>query len=463
MDEKDQIIAFLKAELERQKERYEEQIKLLKGEIEELKELLNRNSKNSSLPPSQDKPNKQVSKPNKKPRLWRKGYFRKRIPEKDLSLIQELKPEICDRCQTSNFIQYKLKEIRQTVEIPSIKPFVTEYRAFSCRCGDCGKELKARFPAEARKVYGPRMRAICTLLASKFRVSKRYIKELFRGLFGIDVCIGSISNFEEEASLILQPGWEQAKQALQKSKTVYADETHWKSKGQRQWLWQACDKQRVIFQIDPGRGKKAAIRLLGKESFHNLVTDRWRAYSTLGYHQFCWAHLKRDFKKVEERPGQVSLIGGVLGCLCTLLFNLDKEKRGGVLTQKQFSEKAKELRKELHYFLSLGIRADFSQGKLGRTGRFCERLLAQEDHLWYFIEEPSIDLTNNLSERNLRPAVIWRKVSFGTQSERGNRFVERILSAVETLKIQKRNVFEFLANCFRCHLNGSSVPNFGSV
>ena len=459
MDEKDQIIAFLKAELEQQKE----QIKLLKQEIEELKELLNRNSKNSSLPPSQDKSNKQVSKPNKKPRLWRKGYFRKRIPEKDVSLIKDLKPETCDRCGTSNFIQYKLKEIRQTVEIPPVKPFVTEYRAFSCRCGDCGKELKACFPAEAHKVFGPRMRSICTLLASKFRISKRYIKELFKEFFGVGVSIGSISNFEEEASHILQPSWEQAKQDLQKSETVYADETHWKTKKQRQWLWQACDKQRVVFQIDPKRGKKAAIKLLGKESFHNLVTDRWRAYSTLGYHQYCWAHLKRDFKKIEERPGQVSLIGSTLGCLCTLLFNLAKEKRSGALTLEQFREKASVLREEFHYFLSLGIRIDSAFGKLGRTGRFCERLVAEEDHLWYFINEPSIDLTNNLSERNLRPAVIWRKVSFGTQSERGNRFVERILSLVETLKIQKRNAFEFLANCFQAHMNGSVVPNFGSM
>ena len=452
MDEKDQIIASLKAE-----------IATLKEEIEELKELLNRNSKNSSQPPSQDKSNEKAPKPNKKPRLWRKGYFHKRIPEKDISLIKELKPETCDRCGASNLIQYKLKETRQTIEIPSIKPFVTEYRSFSCRCADCGKELKASFPAEARKVFGPRMRSICTLLTSKFRVSKRYIKDLFRELFGIDICIGSISNFEEEISNILQPGWEHAKQTLQKSETIYADETHWKSKGQRQWLWQACDKQRVVFQIDPGRGKKAAIRLLGKESLHNLVTDRWRAYSTLGYHQFCWAHLKRDFKKIEERPGRVSLIGGVLGCLCMLLFNLDKEKRSGVLTQEQFKEKAKELREKFRYFLSLGIRSDFTQRKLGRTGRFCEKLLAQEDNLWHFIEEPSIDLTNNLSERNIRPAVLWRKVSFGTQSDRGNRFVERILSVIETLKIQKKNAFEFLANCFRSYLNGSTVPNFGTV
>lgn len=250
---------------------------------------------------------------------------------------------------------------------------------------------------------------------------------------------------------------------MQKSETVYADETHWKSKGKRQWLWQACDKQRVIFQIDPSRSKKAVVKLLGKESCYNLVTDRWRAYSTLGYHQYCWAHLKRDFKKIEERPGQVSIVGGALGCFCKLLFNLDREKRSGEVTIEQFKERAKKLKEECRYLLSLGIRIDSNREKLGKTGRFCERLLSQEDHLWCFIEEPSIDLTNNLSERNLRPAVIWRKISFGTQSERGNRFVERILSVVETLKIQKQNVFEFLANCFQCHFSGSPIPNFGNV
>ena len=449
MDEKDQIIASLKAE-----------IATLKKEIEELKELLNRNSKNSSKPPSQDNFYKKKDTPNPKPRLSRRGYYRKWIPEEDLSLVKELKPEACDVCGTSNLIQHKLREARQTVEIPPIKPFVTEYRAFSCRCADCGKELKACFPEETRKVFGPRMRSICTLLTSKFRISKRYVKELFKQLLKIDVCIGSISNFEGEASYILQAGWEEAKQAIQKSKTVYADETHWKMKGQKQWLWQACDKIRVVFQIDASRGKKAATRLLGRENTHNLVTDRWRAYSTLGCHQFCWAHLKRDFKKIEERPGKVALIGRVLGCICTLLFKLDKERKEGVRTPEEFIKKAKELKKECRYFLSLGIRVDSHKKQLGRTGRFCERLLAEEDNLWHFIKEPSIDLTNNLSERNIRPAVIWRKVSFGTQSQRGNHFVERILSVVETLKIQKRNVFEFLADCFQCHFKGSAIPNF---
>lgn len=456
MDEKDQLIADLKAENA-----------ALKKEIEELKEfikeLINRNSGNSSQPPSLDKFPKKTKKPSGKPRLWRKGYFRKKIPAEDVSLVKELKPEVCDQCGTSNLIQFKLKETRQTIEIPPIKPLVTEYRAFSCRCGDCGKVVKAAFPEETRKLFGSRMRSICTLLTSKFRVSKRYLKELFKELFGVDVCIGSISNFEGEASHILKSGWEQAKEALQKSETVYADETHWKTKGQRLWLWQACDKQRVIFQIDPSRGKEAVVKLLGKESCHNLVTDRWRAYSTLGYHQYCWAHLKRDFKKIEERPGQVSIVGGALGCFCKLLFNLDREKRSGEVTIEQFKERAKKLKEECRYLLSLGIRIDSNRGKLGKTGRFCERLLSQEDHLWCFIEEPSIDLTNNLSERNLRPAVIWRKISFGTQSERGNRFVERILSVVETLKIQKQNVFEFLTNCFQCHFSGSPIPNFGNI
>lgn len=459
MDEKDQIIEALKAENAALKA----EIVQLKKQIEELKELLNRNSKNSSSPPSQDNSHSNDPKPRKKRKLGRQGFFRKRIPEKDVSSIIELKPTICDQCGTDNLIQYQLKETRQTVEIPPIKPFVTEYRSYGCRCGDCGKSLKASFPAEAGKVFGPRMRAISTLLASKFRVSKRHIKELFIQLFGIDVCIGSVSNFEEEAARFLQGGWEQAKQDLQASNTVYADETHWKTKGQRQWLWQACDKKRVIFQIHPTRGKKAAISLLGKESLHNLVTDRWRAYSTLGYHQFCWAHLKRDFKKIEERPGQVSLIGGIFGSLCSLLFKWNNDMKSEILTQEQFIEQAKTLRTEFHYFLSLGMRVDTSDGKLGRTGRFCETLLAQKDHLWCFLEDPSIDLTNNLSERNIRPAVILRKVSHGTQSERGNRFVERMLSVVETLKIQGRNVFEFLTDCFHCFFKGSPIPNFGNI
>lgn len=464
MDEKDQIIARQQLIIDQQNQliaSLKEEIVVLKNEIQNLKELLNRNSKNSSLPPSQDKskPNKPKN-PNKNNRYGHKGFCRKMVPEEDVTSIINLRPEKCTGCGNSNFIQPKLKEVRQTVEIPIIKPIVTEYRSYSCKCTDCGKEVKATFPIETRKVFGARLRSIGALLTGKFKISKRGVKELLKEVLGITTCIGSVSNFEAETAVILEAGWNNAKEALQKSETIYADETQWKTKGKKQWLWQGSDKKRVVFQIDPSRGKKAAAKLIGKDCFANLVTDRWRAYSTLGLHQYCWAHLKRDFKKVEERPGLVSIIGELLGSLCSYLFKLDKEKNNGKLTENEFAESARNLRVEFNYLFNLGVRTDCKEGKLGKTGRFCERILSEEDNLWHFIDEPTIDLTNNLSERNIRPAVIMRKITFGTQSERGNRFVERILTLVETFKIQQRNVYEYLSTSFDSYLKMTPITPF---
>ncbi len=238
MEDKDKIIADLREENRLLKERLalqEKQIDDLKKEIELLKEIINRNSKNSSLPPSQDRTPKNSKKPpSSKGRHGHRGYFRKWLTGQDVTKVVELHPETCDGCGGNHFLsQGKCIEARQTVEMPPIKPIVTEYRAFACRCADCGKQVKARFPMEAKKVFGPKLRSICALLTSKFRVSKRSVKELLSQLLGTQVSLGSISHFEEETSHLLKSSWQEAKEALQKSPTVYADETEWKTKGKR--------------------------------------------------------------------------------------------------------------------------------------------------------------------------------------------------------------------------------------
>lgn len=434
----------------------------LKKENTDLKEQLKLNSQNSSKPPSSDRYPKKDPKPPSKKRPKRPGFARKLYAKEDITEIKKYLPERCDGCGSNNFLpKNSVVEVRQTIEIPPVKPIVTEHQALACRCKNCGKKVRAFLPHEVTtSIFGPKIKALSTTLSGKFHLSKRNIKELLKILFNIDISLGSIVNVESQASAFLKDPCEEALKLLRQSQTAYADETGWKTKGEGKWLWQATDEKIVLFKIFSSRGKKSFQSLLGKDCTQNLVTDRFRVYSTLGLHQYCWAHLKRDFKRLEQRDGAVSWVGRLMGSLCSILFKWSHDKKKGELRESEFKEKIMKVKEDFHYLLKLGLRIDTHDAKLGKTGRFCEGLLNDEEKLWAFVKEPTLSLTNNLSERNLRPAVLWRKVSFGTQSYKGEQFVERILSVIETLKIQKRNVLGYLTDCFKARNQLLPIPSF---
>jgi transposase len=256
----------------------------------------------------------------------------------------------------------------------------------SCRCANCGKQVRANLPYDVTSsAFGPKIKAWCTALAGQFHLSKSQIKQLFKTLLGISISKGSVVNTHSQAALMLKQPYEEALQRLRESPTAHADETGWRTNGQTKWLWQASDKNIVIFKIFATRGKKSFQALFGKECIQNLVTDRFRVYSTYGSHQYCWAHLKRDFKRIEQRDGLVSTMGKLMGSLCSFLFKCVHQRYQGEISEEEFIQKAKELKGEFHYLFKLGLRADTHDHKLGKTGRFCERILSDEEKLWAFI------------------------------------------------------------------------------
>lgn len=458
MEDKDAIIHQLRQENAELRKIIEE----LNRKIAGLEEKLRLNSENSSKPPSSDRyPKKQSPSSSKKGRRSQ-GFSRKWFPKEQVSECIKYYPQNCDGCGGSDFLpKTKVAEARQTIEIPSIKPIITEHQAMKCRCAKCGKQVRANLPGEVTSsVFGPKIKAWCSVLSGKFHLSKNQIKELLGTLLGISIAKGSVINIHYQAALMLQHPYEEALQKLRKSETGYADETGWRTLKQTKWLWQATDKNIVVFKIFASRGKKAFQALLGKDLAQNLVTDRLKSYSTNGLHQYCWAHLKRDFKRIEQRDGHISTLGKLMGSLCSFLFKCTHERDRGKMSEEEFIKKAKEIKDEFHYLFKLGLRADTHDSKFGVTGRFCERILSDEDKLWAFIEDPNLDLTNNLSERNLRPAVLWRKVSFGNKSARGEQFVERILSVIETIKIQGRNILDYLIACFQARSKCLTIPSF---
>jgi transposase len=234
------------------------------------------------------------------------------------------------------------------------------------------------------------------------------------------------------------------------------DETPWKEKYQRRWLWTVVPPHLSVFAIATGRGAAVLQALLGEWYAGVVTSDRAKAYDThpLRKRQLCWAHLARDFQAMIDRgePGQV--VGAALLEPTQVLFAWWQWVRDGTWARSTFQAYVSTLR--------ASFRAELENGSTcacPKTAATCRELLAREAALWTFVRVEGIELTNNAAERSLRHAVQWRKASYGTQSEQGSQFVTHILTVVASCRQQGRNVFAYLTACCQAFYAGRTAPS----
>ena len=249
---------------------------------------------------------------------------------------------------------------------------------------------------------------------------------------------------------------EEAKNFIPKQSVVHGDETSHAEKGQKMWTWVFIAAQVAVFIIRPSRGAQVVKDFLGEAFQGTLNTDRWSAYTWLAviFRQLCWAHLKRDFTKIAERKGQSGKIGKSLLTAVKKMFRYWHKVRDGTLSREKFQELMDPLRKQVETLLSEGASCGNS-----KTEGTCKQILKVKQALWTFVDKIGIEPTNNLAEQILRRIVIWRKISFGTQSPRGTLYLERIMTVVATCKMQKRNVLDFVTEAIQAHLSGATPPS----
>jgi hypothetical protein len=292
-------------------------------------------------------------------------------------------------------------------------------------------------------------------------LSQRDIAEGMAALYRVEMALGSIPVVQAAVSGALAKPVEAAQQYIQQQPTVNVDETGWRQENKRAWLWLAATPLVAIFLVMKTRGAQGVHSLLG-ETFNGIVgSDRWSAYNWLDSkrRQLCWAHLIRDFRKLVERGGDSASIGEKLLTQTKELFQLWQRVRDGTLTHTDFAGEAEPIRTKIHQLLLEGAALEHPQ-----TRQTCHNLLKVEDALWTFVTVDKVEPTNNLAERSLRRAALWRKRSFGTQSTAGSTFVARILTTVTTLRMQRRDVLDFLtkaraaANSQQTHPSLLPVP-----
>lgn len=422
----------------------------LRERIGKLEERLNQNSQNSSKPPSADGPGKAV-RPSKASsgrqrggQAGHEGHGRLLKASGEVGQIIDVRPTSCCECGALLLGDDACAQRHQVTEVPRIEPEITEYRRHSLCCLACGAVTRAEWPGEMPSgSFGPRAQAVVGYLSGRMSLSQRDIAEGMEALFHVEMAVGSVSTLQTAVSQALAKPVDEAQAYIQRQLEVKVDETGWREESKRAWLWVGATPLVAFFLILKTRGANGVRSLLG-DSFGGIVgSDRWSAYNWLDpqRRQLCWAHLIRDFQKLVDRGGASAILGRSLLAQTKDLFHLWQRVRDGTLAHPDFAVNAHLIRTKVHELLVQGAALEHAQ-----TRQTCRNLLKVEDALWTFVALDDIEPTNNLAERCLRRAVLWRRRSFGTQSADGSLFVARILTTVTTLRLQQRDVLDFLTH-----------------
>lgn len=430
--------------------------------IEALEEKVNSNSRNSSMPPSTDRGKGKSAKP--RGASGRKaggqpghaGKGRELLAQEHVTQFQDCYPsKDCDcggEVRTSG-----LSWRHQVIDVPDIKPLVTQYRLHAGVCRGCGKRHEAKLPAGVSpRLAGPRLLALMGTLTGGYRLSKRLVQGLLQDVFQIDVSLGTISQSEAILSAALAPITQEAHAYIKQAPAVHADETSHREKGCKQWMWVAIAGRVSVFMARPSRSAEVARELLGEEFSGILISDRYSAYHWVDplRRQACWAHLLRDFTKIAERSGTAGRIGYELLAHTHRIFRFWHCVRDGTLSRAGFANHMLFLQGQVEAALHRASACAESS-----TANTCKRLLAARNTLWTFVHTPGIEPTNNLAERTIRSYVIWRKISFGSQSKRGSLYIERIMTAIGSCKLQGRNILDFITQAVLSHVGNRPMPS----
>jgi transposase len=434
----------------------------LQRRVADLEAQLGQNSTNSSRPPSTDGPAVKRSPPTPpsgRQRGGQPGHPLQLRPLLPADQTHALKPCACRRCGQPLRGEDDQPLRHQVLDLPPVRPTVTEYQLHRLRCAGCGTSTCATLPRGVpAHQAGPRLQAAVAVLTGAYRLSKRQAEALGADLFGVPLSAGGVCDLEQHTAQALGPVVRSLQEHV-RTRPINMDETGWRENRQRGWLWVAVTAGVTLFHIARSRGGAVVRHLLGPGFPWVLTSDRFSAYNWLAQRQrqVCWAHLKRDFQAMLDRGGAAWEVGNALMCLTQDVFTWWYRVRDGTperMTRATFQKHIGGLRPRFRAALEEGARCSCA-----RTAGTCREVLKVEKALWTFVRVEGIEPTNNAAERALRHAVLWRKSSGGTDSEAGSRFVERVLSVVATCRQQGRNVLDYLTACCQAALDHATPPS----
>ena len=439
----------------------------LTEQVAKLTELLNRNSKNSHLPPSSDGPGGGAGSPaggrrrksgrKRGGQKGRRGKHRELLPPERVDHVVDLFPDVCLGCACALGPTVDAAAHRyQQIDLRDHRPHVTEWRRHEVQCARCGTWTRAaydctRIPISA---FGPCLTAVVAMLTGAYHLSRRKTQRLLLELFGIAVSLGSISAMERRASEALASAYEEALREVQYAGVKHTDATSWTRAGVLMSMWTLASSAATVYRIF-SNGRRETIEPLFGPRRGVLVSDRATVFGfwATPLRQVCHAHLLRKFVAFSERDGPAGAIGRELLELTALVFEYWHGFKDDLLTRGELQHWIRPVTRDIERLLERGMNAGIE-----RFSGACAEVLAHRDALWTFVTHEGVEPTNNHAELELRDFVLWRKHCFGSQSERGERFAERVMTAVRTARKQGTDVLDFIVRSVTAYVNGASPP-----
>jgi transposase len=448
--------------------RMDRQIQQLTARVDRLERELAKNSRNSSRPPSSDRPGNKGKKPARPKgpsgkaqgaQDGHEGHGRELLPTMAVDEVVVHWPRGCacghvfcdaERVAIGDPVRHQVEEL------PQISTIVIEHQCPRVCCPDCGRRERAVLPAEiAASAFGPRLGAAIATMSVRNRISRRDVVELAEQLFGARVSTGSVDAILARAADALGDPYEDLLARVRAAKALNMDETGWRLKGAQRTLWGAFTDRHAVLRVADSRHEDHARQILS-DSRAVVTSDRWWAYNHLAVarRQICWSHLQRDFQAQAEGAGAEKEFGDLGLTICDELF-WSWEIYRHTNDRRELRRRIARLRRQLKPVLRT---YSGKKPRYKRTRGLARNLLKIWPALWTFITKRGVTPTNNHAERALRSAVIYRKLSLGSQSEDGETRIARLLSAHTTCRLQHRSLFNYLADALEHHARGAPVP-----
>lgn len=345
----------------------------------------------------------------------------------------------------------------QVTELPHIRAKVTEHQMLTLGSPNRGQHTRAPLPPElSRRHFGPRLATFSATLTARARQSRRSVAELFSDLLDLPApAIGTVQAMTDETSAAVLGGYREIRSHVRMSPTLAVDETGWKLREETLWVWAVVTLQTTCFRIAPSRAGRERETLLGRSPLNVTSTDRWRAYDgiPLERRQLCSAHLIRNFQGMADAGGIGTALARTGVAECERLIHAWRRYARGGLSHAELRLTIKPLRARFRRLLTRGEVSEDRRARALSSG-----LLRLWPALWTFLGTEGVQPTSNAAERALRKPVIQRKASLGSNSGKGLRVTERMLSISETCRQSDIHLLDYLERTMNAHRQGEPYP-----
>lgn len=377
------------------------------------------------------------------------------MPPEQVDEFVHLYPSVCENCWASlPRVPDPGAQRYQTAELPVIKPHITEHQVHAVVCPCCRHRTWGPHDKVPVSRFGPRLSGVVALLTGVYHLSRRATVDVLGDVLGVQLSLGAVSAIEARVSEAIKPAFDEAWTHVREASVKHTDGTTWYRSGLLCSLWTVATTMVTAFKI-VANGKKDTLAELFGELRGILVSDRATAlgFWAMEHRQICWAHLLRRFVSFSDRAGKAGEVGRELLDYCGILFEYWNDFRAGKLSRAGLRRAMAPLRTQVEHALQRAVAASIDE-----VSGSCEDILEHKAALWTFVDHEGVEPTNNHAERELRAFVLWRKRSFGTQSERGDLFAERVMTVAHTARKHGRNVLVFLTECCTAVRTGMPPP-----